>query len=78
MASSAYTTIVNVSPETAPLLTDFVCNLVASQKGPEAGRTLYNDCQVLIEGAKTETLLLKLLDQSESILNAEKETGKAC
>ena len=72
MSTSAGTTIVNVSPDTALNLSEFVCFLVEARR-PEAGRALFAECSAHIAGAETESLLTKLIDQNEAILQAEQE-----
>jgi hypothetical protein len=72
MASSAYSTIVNVSPETAQNLAEFICSLVAAKR-TEAGRALYAELLTHISAGQTETLLLRLLDCTEDILTADRE-----
>lgn len=72
MSTSAGTTVVNVSPDTALNLSEFVCFLVEARR-PEAGRSLFAECSAHISGAETELLLAKLVDQTEDVLQAERE-----
>ena len=72
MSTSAGTTVVNVSPDTALNLSEFVCFLVEARR-PEAGRPLFAECSAHISGAETELLLAKLIDQTEDVLQAERE-----